>query len=174
MVEAMSVAPEHLGLAQFVDAHRGALRRVAVGITRDPALAEDLVQDTVLRLLPRWERVESARSPWAYVRTTMVRLYLDQALARATETPTAGAGSGAHAHDDVAAFDAADAAVAMLRDLSPRARAVLTLRYIEDLDDREIARVLHVHAGSVRVIAHRALRQLRVQPAPTTPGSRRS
>ena len=151
----------HDEVAQFVGEHRRALLRVALGMCREPAAAEDLVQDTAVRLLVHWDKVRTARVPFAYARTVLVRLYLDQVRGREAAVVTSG-GREPVAPDEYAHVESVDAAVSMVAGLPPRARAVLTLRYIEDLDDREIARVLGMSRSTVRVTAHQALRRLSV------------
>ncbi|GEA80375.1 RNA polymerase sigma factor [Cellulomonas uda] len=155
------VAPVHDEVARFLAEHRRALVRVALGLTREPAGAEDLVQDTAVRLLRHWDKVRTARSPFAYARTMLVRLYLDQV--RGTEVEVVGARRREPvAPDEIAHLESVDAAVSMIAGLPPRARAVLTLRYVEDLDDRAIAEVLGITRSTVRVTAHHALRRLSV------------
>ncbi|KMM44314.1 hypothetical protein CWIS_16950 [Cellulomonas sp. A375-1] len=151
----------HDEVAQFVGEHRRALLRVALGMCREAAAAEDLVQDTAVRLLVHWDKVRTARVPFAYARTVLVRLYLDQVRGREAAVVASG-GREPVAPDEYAYVESVDAAVSMIAGLPPRARAVLTLRYIEDLDDREIARVLGMSRSTVRVTAHQALRRLSV------------
>ncbi|AEI13108.1 RNA polymerase sigma factor [Cellulomonas gilvus] len=154
-------------VARFVAEHRAALLRVAFGLCRERAAAEDLVQDTSVRLLDRWDHVRRARHQLAYVRTVMVRLYLDQ-VGR-TEVPVVDARVGELAGPDAyAELESVSAAVALVAGLPPQARAVLTLRYIEDLDDREIAEVLGITRSTVRVTAHKALRRLAVSASSPT------
>ena len=154
-------------VARFVGEHRPALLRVAFGLCRERTAAEDLVQDTSVRLLDRWDQVRRARHQLAYVRTVMVRLYLDQ-VGR-SEVPVVSADVSERAGPDVyAELESVAAAVSLVAGLPPQARAVLTLRYIEDLDDREIAQVLGISRSTVRVTAHKALRRLSVTgPSPT-------
>jgi DNA-directed RNA polymerase specialized sigma24 family protein len=67
----------------FVRSHTGSLLRTAYLMTGDGTSAEELVQDTLARLYPRWERVEAAKMPLAYVRRAVVNAYLSQARRRA-------------------------------------------------------------------------------------------
>lgn len=157
----VDVGSRHDEVAQFVAAHRRALLRVALGVCREPNAAEDLVQDTAVRLLVHWDKVRAAREPFAYARTILVRLYLDQVRSREAAVVSSG-GREPEAPDEYAHVESVDAAVQMIAGLPPRARAVLTLRYVEDLDDREIARVLGMSRSTVRVTAHQALRRLSV------------
>nr|WP_281284601.1 sigma-70 family RNA polymerase sigma factor [Cellulomonas composti] len=92
------------------------------------------------------------------------RLYLD---GRAEEPPpTELPADLASQVDEVAGLDSLHAAVAMLRHLPPRARAVLALRYLEDMSDREIAETLGISRSTVRVTAHQALGRLHTWAQP--------
>lgn len=153
---------------RFVAEHRFALLRLAVGLCHDRGAAEDLAQDTAERLLKRSAAFARAEHPWAYARKVMVRLYLDRARDRGTEAVPVVVDTQLPAHDPFVELEDADVAAQMISMLPPRARAVLTLRYIEDLDDHEIARALGITTSTVRVTAHRALRRLRTELAPTT------
>ncbi|MFC0707560.1 RNA polymerase sigma factor [Cellulomonas uda] len=147
-------------LGAFAERHRAKLLRLALGLCRDPDAAEDLVQDTLLRLVTRWPMVRSARSPWAYVRQTMVRVFLSRPNPHHRSLPLID--DVVDHRDAFGEVDELDAAVRRLHQLAPRARAVLTLRYIECLDDAAIADALGTSRVAVRVTAHRALRVLKI------------
>lgn len=152
---------------EFVAARGSALLRHAYLLTGDRGLAEDLVQETLAHLYRRWDRVSSADSPEAYVRTSLTRQYLSWRRRRWWgERPSA-------AVPEQTAYDAPDAdgddvvwrALAML----PRQqRAVLALRFYDDLSDAQIAEVLGVSASNVRAQASRALATLRAQMTDAT------
>jgi RNA polymerase sigma factor (sigma-70 family) len=159
---------ETTDLDDFAVRYRATLLRMALGMCRDRAGAEDLVQDTLVRLLRYPSSFQRARSPLAYARTVMVRVFLDEYASR--QPPVADLDrivnlADATRPDAFAQLDAVAAAVDMVAGLPPKARAVLTLRYVEDLDDRTIARLLGMRRATVRVIAHRALRALSVSRA---------
>ncbi len=159
-VPAVSFEPEaRSAVAELALSQAAGLYRVALGICRDRDEAQDLVQDTLLRLLtqPAFAR---ARRPLAYARTAMVRLYLGrkpEAVLLADSEMLVDVASG---RDGVAEVDSRYAALAMLRELPPRARSVLALRYLEDMSDREIAATLDIARSTVRVTAHHALNRL--------------
>ncbi|ASR53913.1 sigma-70 family RNA polymerase sigma factor [Cellulomonas sp. CW35] len=145
----------------FVARYRPAMLRLALGLCRDLDTAEDVVQETLARLVPRWSMVCAATYPWAYVRQATVRVFLssrDERTVYVSEHADVADG-----HDAMAGVDDLDAAVRRIRSLPARSRAVLALRYIEELDDQTIADVLGTTRAAVRVAAHRALRQLAVQ-----------
>lgn len=155
-------------IARFIAAHRRALVRLAVGICRDASDAEDLVQDTSVALVRNWQKVRNADFPFAYVRQIMVRTYMNHA--RTTEAPVLNASTVAQrAPDALDELEAIDAALSILQGLSPQARTVIALRYLDDLDDAAIAQILGISRSTVRVTAHRALKQLSIMRGPLRP-----
>ncbi len=138
--------------------------------------AEDLAQTALARAFRHWHRVSRAEHPDAYMRTIVVRTFLDARARRWTgEVPTDDLTGHEFAHgasygDDPADGVTADAAFRHhLRRLPARAQAVLVLRYHADLPDAQIAELLHVAPGTVRSIASRSLQELRNSLAPLTP-----
>ncbi|GEA84830.1 RNA polymerase sigma factor [Cellulomonas gelida] len=150
------------GVESFARAHGPELRRIAIGICRNVDAADDLVQDTLARLLQKHEAFARATNQMGYARTVMVRMYLDGRdphVHASTSVELTVDRSAAQPFDEIEGIDAVIQMVALL---SPRARAVLALRYVADLDDKEIASTLGVTRSTVRVTAHRALTRLRV------------
>jgi RNA polymerase sigma-70 factor (sigma-E family) len=137
--------------------------RVAVLLTGDWHAAEDLVQASLVKLYRAWPGVDQAcGDPDAYLRRIMVNTHRSWWRARwRREAPVAqlpdGPGRGEDADQRALAVSIRQA----LRRLSPRQRAVLVLRYYEDLPEAEIASLLGCSAGSVKAHAHRGLRALR-------------
>ena len=145
---------------EFVVARGAALLRTAYLLTGDRHLAEDLVQSALAKTYRHWKRVRGG-SPEAYVRQVMVRENISWwRRRRVVETPVADvperAASGAGS--DVDRRVSLDAA---LRLLSAQQRAVLVLRYYEDLTERQAADALGCSVGTVKTQAHRALKRLR-------------
>jgi RNA polymerase sigma-70 factor (sigma-E family) len=147
---------------EFVEARSLALLRTAYVLTGDQHLAEDLVQTALAKLASRWHKVDE---PEAYVRRT---LYHDQVSwwrrrARAREELTPGAPDRpAGGSDPVDLVDSRIDIWHALGRLGARQRAVLVLRYFEDLPEREVADILGCSVGTVRSQASRALARLRV------------
>lgn len=142
----------------FVAARSTALLRTARLLAGDNH-AEDLVQEALARLVPRWHTVDD---PEAYARVTMHRLSISRWRRRAViredavdRLPTVRLRDHAANVDDRVVIRRA------LARLSPRQRAVLICRYVEDLDENETARTLGIRVGTVRSIAFRALARLR-------------
>jgi len=144
-----------------------AVLRFAGVLTGDRALAEDVVQEVLLRASKRWEQLATLDHPEAYVRKMIVNEYLDwrrnwrllfAGAAHEIDTRVTPDHAGQHAERD--------ALLAELDKLPKRQRAVLVLRYYEGLSDAEIAEVLGCAPGTVRGYAFRALGKLRVELAP--------
>lgn len=153
----------------FVAARSNALLRTARLLTGDAHAAEDLVQEALSRLVPRWRSVED---PEAYARTAMHRLQISRwrrlgvLREQSVDAPPDPAGSGlwhaaAPPADGFGTVDDRLALVAALRRLTPRQRGVLVCRYVEDLDERRTADRLGLSIGTVRSTTHRALARLR-------------
>ena len=150
----------------FVAARSSALLRTAYLLTRDHALAEDLLQTALTKAWFAWSRIETA--PEAYVRKVLVNTYAtwwrrkwngEHATA---DLPDAGVASASEASDT-----SHDLWQAMAR-LPRRQRAVVVLRYFEDLSESETAVLLGCSVGTVKSQASKALAKLRIDPALTT------
>jgi len=148
----------------FVRAHSTALLRSAFLLTGELAAAEDLVQDTFLRLLPRWAKVVAADVPLAYVRRSMTNNFLNGRRRRAghellfAEPPERGYDS-----DPAGPLGDRELVRGLLADLPPKQRAVLVLRFYDDLSDAQIAADLGCRQGTVRSIVSRSLGALRAE-----------
>jgi RNA polymerase sigma-70 factor (sigma-E family) len=137
--------------------------RVAVLLTGDWHAAEDLVQASLVKLYRAWPGVDQvAGDPDAYLRRIMVNTQRSWWRARwRWEAPVAQLPDSPGAGDDADQRALAVSIRQALRRLSPRQRAVLVLRYYEDLPEAEIASLLGCSAGTVKAHAHRGLRALR-------------
>jgi RNA polymerase sigma-70 factor (sigma-E family) len=141
---------------EYVAARRGALLRTAYLLTGHREDAEDLVQVALVKVVPRWSRI--ADHPEPYVRKVLVhesvsrwrrRRWREVHTDRLPEAPVEGPGA-----DRVALQQA-------LARLAPRQRAVVVLRYYDDLTEAETARLLGVSVGTVKSQARDALARLR-------------
>jgi RNA polymerase sigma-70 factor (sigma-E family) len=149
----------------FVAARSGQLLRTAYLLTRDHGLAEDLLQTALTKAWFRWSRLDGDPEP--YVRKILVNTYASWWRRRWNgETPTEelpdGPGDG-HAEKTAGSHDLWTA----LGRLPRRQRAVVVLRYFEDLSEAETARLLECSVGTVKSQASKALAKLRVDPALT-------
>jgi RNA polymerase sigma-70 factor (sigma-E family) len=149
------------GFAAFVAARSTALYRTALLLTGHPESAEDLVQDALERAYRSWHRIEQLDQPEAYVRRILVNLTTDRwRRRRFTEHPLGGA-QEAHVADHAPAVVVRSALLAEMARLSPRQRAVLVLRYWEELTEAETATVMDCAVGTVKATAHQAVARLR-------------
>lgn len=150
---------------ELVAARGHALLRFAAVLCGDRDLAEDLVQTALTKAYLRWKRVARADSPEAYLKAMIVNEHLRwwRRLSN-RERPHffAADPGGATVSDAETAHASRDAAWALLGRLPVRQRAVLVLRYYEDLADEQIAAVLGCGVSSVRSTASRALGALRL------------
>lgn len=155
-----------LDFAEFVRAHTPALVRTAYLLTGSGPSAEDLVQETLLRLYPRWERVQAADAPMAYVRRSLTNTFLNQRRRRSAHEIVLDVVPDRPGQRD-AADDLADRDEVwlLLATLSERQRAALVLRYYEGLDDHDIAAALACREGTVRSLISRGLATLRTGAA---------
>ena len=146
--------------AEFVDGSLPALLRFGYVLTGSAQEAEDLVQDALAKSLRRWRRVR-ADNPVAYTRRVMVNTHLARwrrwgARVRLGGVPEAAADDGGLARGED--WDTLRRALAVL---PSRQRAVLVLRYLEDLPDAAIAVLLGCSPGTVRSHASRGRAALR-------------
>ncbi len=152
-------ADEREAFDAFARGRMRELLRFAHVLTGDPHRAADLVQDALERTLLSWHRVERKDDPEAYVRRAIVNRHIsvwrrtrrEQLVA---ETPDSG-------HDEPAGRD--DELWTALAGLPPRQRAVIVLRYYEDLTEADTAAALGCSVGTVKSQAHKALTRLRAQ-----------
>jgi RNA polymerase sigma-70 factor (sigma-E family) len=137
--------------------------RVAVLLTGDWHAAEDLVQASLVKLYRAWPGVDQVGGdPDAYLRRILVNTQRSWWRARwRREAPVAQLPDSPGGDDDADQRAVAVSIRQALRRLSPRQRAVLVLRYYEDLPEAEIASLLGCSAGTVKAHAHRGLRALR-------------
>jgi RNA polymerase sigma-70 factor (sigma-E family) len=151
-------APDRDGFEQYVVARRGALLRTAYLLTGQHQDAEDLVQVALVKAVPKWRRI--ADDPELYVRRILVhenvsrwrsRRWREHSTAVLPEAPAVGPD-----------LDGREVLRSALLRLAPRQRAVLVLRYYDDLTERETAEALGIAVGTVKSQARDALARLRV------------
>ena len=139
------------------------LVRLAFGLTGDRWLAEDIAQTALTRAYVAWRRVSRADDPDAYLRRMLVntsnRRFRRHRVAEQPGHPPETAIEG-----PADLVGERSALLAALRQLPPRQRAVVVLRYWEDLTDVQIAATLGCSPGTVRSQLSRALAKLRESP----------
>ncbi|MFE4059758.1 SigE family RNA polymerase sigma factor [Streptomyces sp. NPDC059096] len=158
----------------FVTARGPRLLRVAWLLTGDAHLAEDLLQSTLAKVWPKWSRIAGGQ-PEAYVRKAMVHLHASWWRRRwRGELPYGELPDAAAPFDPYAKVDLEQSLATAVRSLPVRQRAVVVLRYFEDLSVEDTAAALGCSTGTVKSQSSRALRALRVLlPAPVEGGDRR-
>lgn len=156
----MSQDGQEAEFAEFVRARYPRLLRTTYLLVGDRGLAEDLVQSGLLKTLGAWDRLTRTEAAEAYTRTTIVRLAGRWGRRRwRGEIPTShlpDTGTTA-APDVVLTVDVRRA----LAGLPWEQRAVLVLRYFDDLSEADIAAALGCSVGTVKSRASRALTTLR-------------
>lgn len=146
---------------QFVVGHGRSLLTTASLLTGQQHAAEDLYQATLLKTWTAWSRIESR--PAAYARRTMVHLHTswwrrrwhgEQPTEQLRDRPAATG----HTPGDLDLR-------AALRRLPPRQRAVVVLRYYEDLTEAQVAEAMGISVGTVKSQTSKALRALGIDAA---------
>jgi RNA polymerase sigma-70 factor (sigma-E family) len=156
----MAVRP---GFDEYVAARSGRLLGTAYLLTRDHGLAEDLLQAALTKAWFAWSRI--AGDPEPYVRKVLVNTYASWWRRKWNgEQPTGempDRGAPDHAGGAAATHDLWQA----MGRLPRRQRAVVVLRYFDDLTEAETARVLECSVGTVKSQTAKALAKLRLDPA---------
>jgi|SRR3569833_1425694 len=146
---------------EFVEARSPALMRMAFLLTGgDQHAAEDLLQAALTKVAARWRAIDS---PESYIRQVIYRQQVSwwRLKWHRRETNVAVLPDEPARDDGTSAVDLKMTVRAALSRLTPRQRAVLVLRYFEDLPETEVARLLDCSVGTVRSTAHRSLARLR-------------
>lgn len=138
------------------------LQRVALLLVGDRSVADDLVAEAVARTLPKW-RAGGVADPSAYLRRVVVNLASRRWRRRslAVRHDRAALNWLQPTTDDEAAVVERDAVLRAVARLAPRRRAVVVLRFYDDLSEAQIAEVLGVRVGTVKSQLSRGLEQLR-------------
>ncbi|GAA2431953.1 SigE family RNA polymerase sigma factor [Actinomadura vinacea] len=144
--------------SEFVAARSGNLIRTAYVLTGDQHAAEDLLQSALAKTAARWRHVHD--NPEAYVRRVLYNEQINRWRRRGRESvvaepPDIPVDDGSQNVDLRLTLERA------LLALPPRKRAVLVLRYYEDLPESEVAQILGCSVGTVRSQTHRAIARLR-------------
>lgn len=149
----------------FVEQSAAGLLRLASVVTADRATAQDVVQSVLERAFRDWSRIGSLDNPEAYVRRMVTNEAISTSRRMSRIVLTDSVVDRASPTDEVERLSEIDNLVDRLRQLPPRQRAAITLRYLYDLPDNEIARHLGCRPVSVRGYVLRGLRALRVNLA---------
>ncbi|SHL68861.1 SigE family RNA polymerase sigma factor [Actinacidiphila paucisporea] len=143
------------------------LLRTARSLTPNPADAEDLLQTALTKTYLAWDRIDDHRAVDGYVRRTLVNTRTSQWRKRKVdefstdELPEPAAGGAPDLTEQQAQRDALLRAIARL---PPRQRAMVVLRYYEDMSEAQTAEAMGVSVGTVKSAVSRALGKLRDDP----------
>ena len=153
---------ERAALAVLVNAHQRSVYSLALRMLGTRDLAEDLTQDVFMQLNGKLSAIESNKHLGFWLRQVTANRAIDQLRRRARVQMT----SLDEEHQLFSAEDDSDPLLQrhlreLLSDLSPPARAVLLLRYQEDLDPLDIARTLDMPINTVKSHLKRSLETMR-------------
>jgi RNA polymerase sigma-70 factor (sigma-E family) len=151
------------GFREFVESRGQALSRTAYLLTGDHQLAQDLLQQALTSTAAHWRRVLAGGNPEGYVRRAMVNERTSW-WRRRRYTEIGGDSLVARAPAVADETDSVVRRVALeraLRSLPPRQRAVVVLRYFEDMTESQVAEALGCSVGTVKSQTHVALARLR-------------
>jgi RNA polymerase sigma-70 factor (sigma-E family) len=143
------------------------LLRTARSLTPNPADAEDLLQTALTKTYLAWSRIDDHRAVDGYVRRTLVNTRTSQWRKRKVDEfstdqlPEPAVGDGPDLTEQQAQRDALMRAISRL---PPRQRAMVVLRYYEDMSEAQTAEAMGVSIGTVKSAVSRALGKLRDDP----------
>lgn len=146
----------------FVERETGRLRKLATSLTGNRTDADDLLQETFTKAFVSWRKVRAAAAPSAYVRRMMVHAFLSGRRRRScSEIVSVLDDDRLSSPDPTEDYVRHHALLAQVRRLPERQRAIIVLRFLEDLPVAEVASIMRIREGAVRTICHRALTELR-------------
>ena len=144
----------------FVRAHATALVRLAGALTGNPGVSEEVAQSALERVYMRWNKLAD---PLAYARQVVVNLCRDRGRGAAWRERVGLPAPDPPAPDVIGEHDDRDELVRAVRALPYRQRAVVVLRFWQDLTERQVADTLGINVGTVKSQTSRALQRLRQQ-----------
>jgi RNA polymerase sigma-70 factor (sigma-E family) len=144
----------------FAAAQRPGLYRVALVLTADPGVAEDLVQTALMRTYSRWPRLRG-QDPGGYARRVIANENIDRwRRDRGRERLTAEVPEAVSV-DLAGGVADRDAVLRALEELTARERRVVALRFLDDFSEADTAKALGMPLGTVKSVTHRAIAKLR-------------
>ena len=146
---------------EFLTSHGDVLLRFAFSLALDHGIAQDLLQDALVRVIPKWSQIEPI-ARHQYIRTTMVRLNIrrwSKSLWRETQFEIKE--SDWIAEDGSRLIEARHMLIAELRKLPRKQSTAIILRYTEGLSVSEAAELMGVEQGTVKSLCSRGLEQLK-------------
>jgi RNA polymerase sigma-70 factor (sigma-E family) len=151
------------GFEEFVTFRSTRLLRAAYQLTHDWAQAEDLMQTALAKAWRAWPRLRDEADPEPYVRKIMFNTYASWWHRRWNrERPTGEIPEQAQTSSSLGQVDDRDEVWRALGRLPKRQRAVIVLRFFEDMTEAHAAEVLNCSIGTVKSQTSRALATLRL------------
>ena len=153
------------GFAEIAERHRAMLHRVALRLSGNPEVAKDLVQETLLRGLSRFHKLQHGTNPAAWLVTILTNLFYDHLKHQRVVTKAEPELAGPEAHEverDSILCTIADADLyAAVQKLEAELREVVELCYLKQMRYREVAAVLKLPVGTIGTRLMRARVRLR-------------
>lgn len=158
----VSFVPSDRGYADLFAEHQRAIFRLAVMLCGDAYVAEEVTAEVFARVLPKWRR-GGVTDPVFYLRRAVINEVRSRHRRRANEQRALAreAARQEHMQHEPVAIGLSEPVVAALQRLSVRHRAVLVLRFHDDLSEAEVARILGSPVGTIKAQTSRALAALR-------------
>jgi RNA polymerase sigma-70 factor (sigma-E family) len=159
---ATGVLPAQDRLRAAFEEHASSLLRLCLLLAARREEAEDIVQESFVRIAPRLDRLDQ-EVVWPYLRRVAINIWknrIRRAMAEVRAGTREAEGAGYHS-DDPGRIDERERVLHSLRGLPPRQRACVVLRYYADLSERETATLLACSVGTVKSQTSKALAKLR-------------
>jgi RNA polymerase sigma-70 factor (sigma-E family) len=147
--------------SELVAARSGALLRTAYVVVGDHQLAQDLLQEALVKAYVAWPRLRDTAKAEAYVRRTIVTTAISWSRRRSFHEPPVERVAEATDGDETDRLATHDVLWEQVRGLPPRQRAALVLRYYEDLSEADTADLMGCSVGTVKSQVAAALAKLR-------------
>jgi RNA polymerase sigma-70 factor (sigma-E family) len=157
-------AEQEAQFQEFVRARWSRLVRTAYLLTGDAHHAEDLTQTALTKAYRSWRRVSRSDNPEAYVRRMLVTCNSDRFRKRRVAEALTAAPPELAGRDAFSGADDRSTLLGALTGLPPKQRAVIVMRYWEDLSEAEVAEILGCSPGTVKSQASKGLAKLRTYP----------
>jgi RNA polymerase sigma-70 factor (ECF subfamily) len=169
LVDSMASEPQHHGVADFgeiAELHRALLHRVALRLSGNAETAKDLVQETLLRGLRRFDQFQQGRHAGTWLVTILTNLFYDhlkhEKVVRKAE-PELVVPEAVECDPESTIAVIADADLhAAVQALEPELREVVELCYLKQLRYREVSEILNLPVGTIGTRLMRARARLRV------------
>ena len=157
----MASTTDIAAFAEFVDARSGSLFRTAYLMVGDHQLAQDLLQESLVKTLLAWPRLRDHATVEAYTRRIIVTTSISWRRRRSFHERPSDVLPEHAGVDPAEALVAHDAVLGALHQLPPRQRAAIVLRYYQDLTEAQTAEVMGCSVGTVKSQVFAGLAKLR-------------